>query len=86
MFTRTKPAALQNSTGETLSAFFAPKRWTRDLTSRVREFVDSDLTREQLRRWFTRLHDRKDLVRGVQELTPEDQARFIDKVDQVRRS
>ena len=65
-------AALQNSTtgGETP----------------FREFVYNNLTPEKSRRRVAVLLDSRDLLRNVQGLSPEDQTRFIDKVDQVRQS
>ena len=50
------------------------------------EFVDGNLTPEQSKQWTALLLDSKDLLRNVQGLAPEDQTRFIDKVDQVRRT
>jgi hypothetical protein len=64
-------SALQNSTGGE-----AP----------FREFVRSNLTPEQSKQRAALLLDRKDVLRNVQGLAPEDQTIFIDKVDEVRRS
>ena len=64
-------AALQDSTrGETL----------------FREFARSNLTPEQSKQRAAVLLDSRDLLQNVQGLGPEDQTRFIDKVNQVRRS
>ena len=64
-------AALQNSTsGE------AP----------FREYAYSNLTPEQSKQRAALLLDSRDLLRNVQGLAPEDQTRFIDKVDQVSKS
>ena len=72
MFRRSNPAAaLQNPTGAKTPFAF-------------QEFVDSDLTQERSKGWSARLLGRKDLLRNVQGLAPEDQTKFIDKVDQVR--
>ena len=62
-------ASLQNSTnGETP----------------FREFAYSNLTPEQSKQRAAVLLNSRDLLRNVQGFAPEDQARFIDKVDQVR--
>ena len=51
----------------------------------IREFTNSNLTPEQLRQRAATLLNSNELLRDVQSLTPEDQAKFIDKVDQVCR-
>ena len=51
----------------------------------LREFAYSDLTQEQSKQRASLLLDSKDLLRNVRGLAPEDQTRFIDKADQVRR-
>ena len=50
-----------------------------------REFANTSLTPEQSRRRAVPLLNSKDLLRNVRALTPEDQAKFIDKLDQVCR-
>ena len=51
----------------------------------IQEFANSSLTSEQLKQRATPLLNSKELLRDVQGLTPEDQTRFVDKVDQVGR-
>jgi len=64
-------AALRNSTrGETA----------------IREFANSNLTLEQLKPRAAVLLNNKELLRNVPGLTPEEQTKFLDRVDQVRRS
>ena len=50
------------------------------------EFLCGNLTPEQSKQRAALLLDNRDLLRNVQGLAPEDQTRFIDKVDQVRKS
>ena len=50
-----------------------------------REFATNTLTPEQSRQRAAPLLNSKDLLRNVRALTPEDQTKFIDKVDKVRR-
>ena len=50
-----------------------------------REFANSTLTPEQSRRRATPLLNSKELLRNVRALTPEDQTKFMDKIDQVCR-
>ena len=59
--------------------------WTKGGTPFL-EFVYSNLTPEQSRQRAALLLNNRDLLRNVQGLSPEDQTRFIDKVDQVRQS
>ena len=49
----------------------------------ILEFSDSDLSSERLRQRAPLLLNDKGLLRNVRGLTPGDQARFVDKVDQV---
>jgi len=49
----------------------------------VREFANNNLILEQSRRRAAYLLNSKELPRDLRELTPEDQAKFVDKVDQV---
>ena len=51
--------------------------------AQVLEFANSNLSLEMLTRRATVLLTTKNLVRIVRELTPGDQAKFLDKVDQV---
>ncbi|KAF9643163.1 kinase-like protein [Thelephora ganbajun] len=56
----------------------------RDLTHiEIQEFALSNLTPEASRRQTAFLLNNKDLVRDVLKLTPEDQVKFIDKIDQA---
>jgi len=50
-----------------------------------REFANSTLTTEQSRQRVASLLNSKDLLRNFRALTPEDQTKFIEKVDKVRR-
>jgi len=50
-----------------------------------REFANNTLTPEQSRQQAALLLNSKDLLRNLRTLMPEDQAKFIDKADQVRR-
>ena len=65
------PAALQNSTSA---------------DTPFREFAYSNLTPEQSKQRAALLLDSRDLLRNIQGLAPEDQTRFIDKIDQVSLS
>lgn len=47
------------------------------------DFVNNDLTPKQLKQQADLLLDSEELLQSVQGLTPEDQMRFIDRVDQV---
>ncbi|KAF9644346.1 kinase-like protein [Thelephora ganbajun] len=49
----------------------------------TQEFANRNLTHEMLRQQATLLLNSKDLVRNVRGLTPEDQTKFVDKVDQA---
>ena len=51
----------------------------------VWEIANGNLTPEQLRQRAAPLLADKDLSRSVLSLSPEDQTKFIDRVDQVRR-
>lgn len=51
----------------------------------IREFANSNLTPKQSRQRASTLLNDGELARNVQELTTGEQARFLDKVDQVRR-
>jgi len=62
----------------------APRDPTRGETS-IREFANSNLTPEQSRQRAGTLLNGKELLRNIQGLTPEDQIKFVDKVDQVSR-
>ena len=50
----------------------------------IREFANSNLTPEQLRQRTPVLLDSKELLRNVLGLTPVDQTKVVDKIDQVR--
>jgi len=50
-----------------------------------REYANSTLTTEQSRQQAAPLLNSKDLLRNFRALIPEDQTKFIDKVDKVRR-
>ena len=56
------------------------------LEAMVREFLNSNAPTERLRELARLLLTNGDILRVIRELTPEDQGRFVDKVDQVRRS
>lgn len=64
-------ASLQNSTNRETS---------------FRAFAYNNLTPEKAKRWAAILLDHKDLLQNIHELPPEDQTRFINKVDQVCRT
>ncbi|KAF9647758.1 kinase-like protein [Thelephora ganbajun] len=51
--------------------------------AQIREFANSNLTPETSRQRAALLLNGKDLARNVRGLTPEDQTRFVDKVDQT---
>lgn len=51
----------------------------------LQEFANGDSSPEQLRQRAALLLDSKELLRDVQGLTPKDQTKFVDKIDQVRR-
>ena len=51
----------------------------------LQEFVNSDLPSEQLRQRAAPLLSSKELLQNVLGLPPEEQTKFVDKVDQVRR-
>ena len=63
----------------------APRNPTRGEAA-IQEFANSSLTPEQLKQRAAPLLNNKELVRDVQGLTREDQAKFVDKVDQVGQS
>ena len=48
-----------------------------------REFANTSLTPEQSKQRAAPLLNSNDLLRNVLALTPEDQTKFMDKVDQV---
>jgi len=52
----------------------------------IQEFSNSNLTPERSRQQAASLLGNKRLPRNVLGLTPEDQTRFVDKVDQVCRN
>ena len=52
----------------------------------IREFLNSNLSFEALRQSAAILLTGKDLVRNILGMTPEDQTKFLDKVDQVCQS
>ena len=49
-----------------------------------RQFANSNLTPEQSKQQAAPLLNSKDLLRSVRALIPEDQTKFIDKIDKVR--
>ena len=51
--------------------------------TQIREFLTSNFPLETLRQRTENLLSNKDLVRNIQAMTPEDQTKFLDKVDQV---
>ena len=55
------------------------------LEAMVREFLNGNTPTERLRELARLLLTNGDILRVIRELTPEDQGRFVDKVDQVRR-
>jgi len=61
----------------------APRDSTRGEAA-IQEFANSNSTSDQLRQRAAHLLNSKDLLRNVWGLTPEDQMKFVDKVDQVR--
>ena len=69
---------------KTSKAVVAPRGSTRGEVA-IQEFANSSLPPEQLRQRAAPLLDSKELLRIVWGLPPEDQTRFVDKVDQVRR-
>jgi len=52
----------------------------------IQEVVNSNSTSKRLRQRVAPLLNSQELLRNVQGLTPEDQIKFMEKVDQVRRS
>jgi len=66
------------------STIAVPHNSTREAA--IREFANSDSTPEQLRQRAPVLLYNKELLRNVPGLTPVEQTRFLDKVDQVCRS
>jgi len=62
----------------------APRGSTRGEVA-IQEFANSNLPSEQLRQQAGPLLTSKELLRNVWGLPPEDQTKFVDKVDQVRR-
>ena len=62
----------------------APRNSTRGEVA-IQEFANSNSTSEQLRQRAAPLLNSKELLRNVLGLTPEDQTKFVDKVDQVGR-
>jgi len=50
------------------------------------EFANANLTPEQLKQRAAPLLNNKELLRNVRALTPGDQTKFIDRVDQVCRN
>jgi len=67
------------------STIAAPQNSTRGEFA-IREFANSNLTLEQSRQRAAVLLNSKGLLRNVLGLTPEDQAKFVDKIDQGRMS
>jgi len=63
----------------------ASRNSTRGETA-IREFANSNLTPEQLKPRAAVLLNNKELLRNVPGLTPEEQTKFLDRVDQVGRS
>lgn len=61
----------------------APRGSTRGEVA-IQEFVNSNLPSEQLRQRAAPLLSSKELLRSVWGLPPEDQTKFVEKVDQVR--
>ena len=51
----------------------------------VQEFANSNLTPRLLGQQAASLLESEELLRNVRELAQEDQMRFVDEVDQVRR-
>ena len=52
----------------------------------IREFANSNLTLEQLRQRAAVLLNNRELLQNVPGLAPEEQTKFLDRVDQVCRS
>ena len=52
----------------------------------IQEFLNSNATPKRLRQRAAALLSGKELLRNVRGLTPEDQSRFVDKLDQVCRN
>ena len=63
----------------------APHDPTREKAA-IQEFANSDLTPEQLRQRAPVLLNSNELLRNIPGLTPEEQTKFLDRVDQVCRS
>ena len=55
------------------------------LEAKVQELINSRLSARRVRQRAGRLLASGDLLQVVQALTPEEQGRFVDRVDQVRR-
>ena len=55
------------------------------LEAKVQELINSRLSARRVRQRAGRLLASRDLLQVVQALTPEEQGRFVDRVDQVRR-
>jgi len=68
----------------TSKAVAAPRDSTRWEVA-IQKFTNSNLTSDQLRELTAPLLNSKNLLRNVLGLTPEDQTKFVDKVDQARR-
>lgn len=68
----------------TSKSIAAPHNSTRGEAS-IQDFANSNLPSEQLRQRAVSLLNSKELLQNVLGLTPEDQTKFVDKVDQVRR-
>jgi hypothetical protein len=51
----------------------------------IQEFANSSLSPEQLERRAAPLLNSRELLQDVQRLTPEEQTKFVNKVDQVCR-
>ena len=70
---------------KTSKAAATPRNPTRGEIA-IQEFANSDLQSEESRQRAAPLLNSKGLLRDVQRLTPEDQTRFVDKIDRVRRN
>ena len=68
-----------NRTGKATAAVRNPARGE----TAFQEFANGNYTPEQLRQQAASLLDSKELLQNVRGLTPEDQTRFVDKVDRV---
>jgi len=68
----------------TSKSVVAPRGSTRGEAA-IQEFLNSSLPSEQLRQRAAPLLSSKELLRNVWGLPPEDQTRFVDKLDQVRQ-